>query len=478
MTNRPARNFNREMIADSKVAAQIARAIIENDKKTDDKDGQTHTLVPYREFQQSHGKYRAKVYEDYYFLCLANTRVCVGWLVCKHALVRRCEIESAVRKLNTKQGTTGLKTHIESHNKSVSLFKGPIVFGEPEKRLVADAAARASVLGHLPFSFAYRKPVIEALARAFIHIGQAVLPGREVDVQALLPSHTAVSDATSRLATLCREKLRKEIPSILIAGGGVTCDGTKVKSNGRKLYDFIIHFFRIGSRKLIGEINMKLVRHVLFLKEVTSSETAADLREMINAALMDRFQTPLSRFAEKFTFVTDCANTMPCIFGASTSLVRCPLSECWMGCTAHLLNTCMKNMINGLERTHAVCKDIDVVKEIVTGFKKAGWMHELADGYHLIQEAETIFGTTYDVLERFVKSGSQVHDILTAKVGQGAPAASQLIVKFSSLTQTTSTNGLRTFNALQAVIKVFLPLREMQIALESTSTPLLHTVLP
>lgn len=149
-----------------------------------------------------------------------------------------------------------------------------------------------------------------------------------------------------------------------------------------------------------------------------------------------------------------------------------------MAYTAHMLNTRMRHVINGLERTHAVRKDIDVVKEIVTGFRKSGWMQGLADGYSPIKEAKTRSGTTHDVLERFVNSVGHVQDILTAKDLQGAHAASKLIVKFSSLTQTTSTNGLRTFTALLAVIEVFLPLTETKIALESTSTPLLHTVLP
>lgn len=142
-----------------------------------------------------------------------------------------------------------------------------------------------------------------------------MLPGRELDVQALLPSHTAVSDATLHLATLCCKKLRKEITRILVAGGGVTCDETKVKSSGQKLYDFVIHVFRIGLRKLSGKINVRHVRHVRFLKEENSSKTTAALPKMIDAELMDRFHTPLSRFVETFTFVTDCTNTMPCIFG-------------------------------------------------------------------------------------------------------------------------------------------------------------------
>lgn len=91
------------MIAGSKVADQISRAIIENDGKTDDKKTDKPTHLSCIQSSNSHAvQYRAKVYENYYFLCLANTRVSVRWLVYKHALVGRCEKKSAVRKLYTK----------------------------------------------------------------------------------------------------------------------------------------------------------------------------------------------------------------------------------------------------------------------------------------------------------------------------------------------------------------------------------------
>lgn len=100
------------------------------------------------------------------------------------------------------------------------------------------------------------------------------------------------------------------------------------------------------------------------------------------------------------------------------------------------------------------------------------------DGYHFIQEAKTRFGTTYDVLDRFVKSASHDHDILTAKVGQGEYAAIQHSVKFSLLTQTTSTNFYTTVIILLAVNEVFFSLRKMQIVSKSSSAPQLHNALP
>lgn len=124
----------------------------------------------------------------------------------------------------------------------------------------------------------------------------------------------------------------------------------------------------------------------------------------------------------------------------------------------------MKNVIDGLKRDHAVHEEFDVVKGTVTGLKKSGWLYELEDCDPHIQEAETRYCTAYDILERFAKRASDLHDILTTKVEQDGHAASHLIFKFSSLTLTTSTNGLRTFTALQAVIKVIISLREIQIA--------------
>lgn len=121
-------------------------------------------------------------------------------------------------------------------------------------------------------------------------------------------------------------------------------------------------------------------------------------------------------------------------------------------------------MISGLECTHAVRKNIDIVIEIVTGFKRAKSMHKLVNEYRHKKERETRFGTTCDVMERSVKSASQVHDILIAREGLRTHAATQLIAKFSLLRQTKSTNGSKTFTASQAVIEVFLSLREMKIA--------------
>lgn len=49
-----------------------------------------------------------------------------------------------------------------------------------------------------------------------------------------------------------------------------------------------------------------------------------------------------------FTFVTDCAATMPKIVGASVSTNVAHLSEKWIGYISHTLNTLMKHVITYL----------------------------------------------------------------------------------------------------------------------------------
>lgn len=51
----------------------------------------------------------------------------------------------------------------------------------------------------------------------------------------------------------------------------------------------------------------------------------------------------------RFTFVTDCVSTMPCIVGASSSSARVPFSENGLGCISHQLNIVMKHNIDDKE---------------------------------------------------------------------------------------------------------------------------------
>lgn len=71
------------------------------------------------------------------------------------------------------------------------------------------------------------------------------------------------------------------------------------------------------------------------------SETADTLRELIFSNLAT-FDTSIDALKHHFTFVTDCAATMPAVFGASVSPSRILLSELWVGYVPQQLNTAMK----------------------------------------------------------------------------------------------------------------------------------------
>lgn len=120
------------------------------------------------------------------------------------------------------------------------------------------------------------------------------------------------------------------------------------------------------------------------------------------------------------TFVTDFAANMPRIVTASVSSPLVPLSDKWMGCFSHQLNTDMKHVVSSLSEHSEgalINSDILAVKEILTAVKQAHI--ELPSGFSLMQECETRFGTTNDVIERFLKSAYLLRAIDHEKVMAG-----------------------------------------------------------
>lgn len=64
-----------------------------------------------------------------------------------------------------------------------------------------------------------------------------------------------------------------------------------------------------------GKVHCK----VLFITCHNGGEDAAALRKMINATLEDSEGKEVNDFAQRFTFVIDCAPTMAKVFSASVS---------------------------------------------------------------------------------------------------------------------------------------------------------------
>ena len=78
---------------------------------------------------------------------------------------------------------------------------------------------------------------------------------------------------------------------------------------------------------------------------------------------------------------------------------------------AHFLNNVMKHAISKCRNNAVlttVANDLRSVKKIVEDANRSEWSHLLPDGYTVIQESETRFGTHYEVVERFLKSAKIV----------------------------------------------------------------------
>lgn len=86
------------------------------------------------------------------------------------------------------------------------------------------------------------------------------------------------------MAGQCRSEIKNEINSNLIRyRGGITSDGAKVEENGKKYYEFIIHYLKIDKDEPITKkASWKMVRRDLFIVRWTGSENSQSLRETID----------------------------------------------------------------------------------------------------------------------------------------------------------------------------------------------------
>lgn len=114
--------------------------------------------------------------------------------------------------------------------------------------------------------------------------------------------------------------------------------------SGRKFYDLVLHYFHFSApHPLTGVVEISMNSRVMFLQEHQGPENASSIRSSFDLWLSDLYDTDFKTALSSFTFVTDCASTMPCIAGSSSRKV--PFCERWIGCIAHQLNTAMKKVI-------------------------------------------------------------------------------------------------------------------------------------
>lgn len=139
-----------------------------------------------------------------------------------------------------------IKSHYKSrHTDHKARMEAPVRVSGAVKRTVTYAAVFSVVLGTLSLNFLYRHDGMLRFAESLVTAGQSLPPNVEVDVAALFPSPPTVRDGVTKLSSRLRESFKGTLPDLLKLGGGLTCDGLKLDSNGRKYYDLIIHYIEV-----------------------------------------------------------------------------------------------------------------------------------------------------------------------------------------------------------------------------------------
>jgi len=197
----------------------------------------------------------------------------------------------------------------------------------------------------------------------------------------------------------------------------MTCDRLKQSVTGKKFYDLVAHYITVSKLNLIyGRLHVVMPLSVLLLEEKIGQESAAALRNLLEVAWLQKFGLHFEKFMSRYTFVTDHASTLPCFIGSSSSSSKVPFTHKWLGCVSHLLNTVMKHCVQEQQREDSIERKVLIrVKTIVRVFKHGNWNVLLPQGYSVIQEVETRFGTTHVVVESFLKSVDKVSDIIASK---------------------------------------------------------------
>jgi len=162
-----------------------------------------------------------------------------------------------------------------------------------------------------------------------------------------------------------------------------------------------------------------MVYKFLLLEPLRGAETASAIHNVLDAALGRHFGLTFDTLMEKFTFVADCASTMPCVVWASSNSRKVSFSHKWMGCILHQLNTWMKKGLSSKRIAldgpfSVVLSNLNAVKTFLRIFRQGNWNYMLDKGKGLLQEVETRFGTTHTVVEPFLLSGQKVGEILVS----------------------------------------------------------------
>lgn len=125
------------------------------------------------------------------------------------------------------------------------------------------------------------------------------------------------------------------------------------------------------------------------------AETADRIRENINSHMVRDTGISLGDYEKDFKIVIDSSTTMLKVFGASIFSSLVSYSHPWTASISHISNSSMKSALENKDITNSdISKSLTLVKSITSTLKHASLNDDLEDGFHLLQEVMTGFGST------------------------------------------------------------------------------------
>lgn len=200
------------------------------------------------------------------------------------------------------------------------------------------------------------------------------------------------------MADNVREYMKnKAMDEINCYAGGIICDC--MEKIGLKYYNFVSHFIEVrGKGAETQQRKWKMRKSLLFITRCVGSESAQVLRERIDKNLVD-LNTSVDDIKELFTFVSDCASTIPSVLGASVSSSRVAYSERWVGCFSDKLHTSITFAFEHVRSKHIFrFGQTEAANNI---FETKEFNKRLSAVKHLQPEVASRFGSVHDMLKRF-----------------------------------------------------------------------------
>ena len=315
-------------------------------------------------------------------------------------------MKKALHQFKTGQGsTTELARHTKAQKSSSSTVLFLISLPVYSKMKVAQAAALIVALDISPLSFCDKHPGMRKFAKTIFELGQTVSVSERINLKYYLPGRTPVKSGVGEISKFLRQIFAAWIErKCLKYEGAVSVDGVHLKVKGRHFYDFTVHYVEVDTKKSFDEPVFRIRNLTLLLVESPPVPHTRNTRDALNIALLEKYEIGLDYFLKFFTMSTDRVAVMARVANASVSLELHDPDKTWMDCLARFLNDVMKHAISKCRNNAVlttVANDLRSVKKIVEDANRSEKNHLLPDGYNLVLESETRFGTHYKSLKAF-----------------------------------------------------------------------------